>query len=381
MRLVRTWGAGCAVALALAGCKGSKEGDGPQGGQAGAGTALSVQTLALSPGEVQEAGEYVGTLISRSSISLYPQVAGYVQAIPVRPGSRAQRNEVLLVVDPRREQAGLRASQAQRASALAQREFARRTRERSAQLLKEGLQSRQDYDQAVAQAQQAEASARAIEAQIQSQRVQLGFYEVSAPFAGVVGDIPVKVGDYVTPQTRLTSLDQSKVLELSVQVPVDRAQRVQVGKTPLEVLDTEGKVLVSAPAFFVAPTPAATTQLVEVKAAFENTGRLRAGQLVRARVVYASREALTVPTVAVTQISSQSFVYLVGSADGGTVAQRTPLDVGEVTGNDYEVTGGLDAGAQVVVTGLQLLRDGQPIKPTPAKPEGQGVGGASDAGQ
>ncbi|MCP3169359.1 efflux RND transporter periplasmic adaptor subunit [Myxococcus qinghaiensis] len=381
MRLVRTWGAGWAVALALVGCKGSKDADGPQGGQAGAGTALPVETLALAPGEVQDSSEYVGTLISRSSISIYPQVAGYVQAIPVRPGARAQNGEVLLVVDPRREAAGLRATQAQRASALAQREFARSTRKRSAQLLKEGLQSRQDYDQAVAQAQQAEASARAIEAQIQSQRVQLGFYEVSAPFDGVVGDIPVKVGDYVTPQTRLTSLDQSKVLELSVQVPVDRAQRVQVGKTPLEVLDADGKVLVSAPAFFVAPTPASTTQLVEVKAAFENTERLRAGQLVRVRVVYAAREALTVPTVAVTQISSQSFVYVVGSADGGTIARRTPLEVGDVTGNDYEVTGGLDAGAQVVVTGLQVLRDGQPIKPTPAKPEGQGVGGASDAGQ
>jgi RND family efflux transporter MFP subunit len=367
--------------LTLSGCKGSGKEDGPQAGQAAAGTVMPVQVQALSPNEVQDAAEYVGALISRSSISVYPQVAGYVQAIPVRPGTRVQKGEVLLVVDPRREEAGLRATKAQKASALAQREFARRTRERSAQLLKEGLQSRQDYEQAVAQAQQAEASARAIEAQIQSQQVQLGFYEVSAPFAGVVGDIPVKVGDYVTPQSQLTSLDQSKALEVSVQVPVDRARVVQVGRTPVEVLDEKGKVRVSAPVFFVAPTPSATTQLVEVKAAFDNTVGLRAGELVRARLVYQAREALTVPTVAVTQISSQSFVYVVASADGGTVAKRTPLEVGDVTGNDYEVTGGLDGGTQVVVSGLQLLRDGQPIKPMPAKPEGQGVGGASDAGQ
>ncbi|WP_338872998.1 efflux RND transporter periplasmic adaptor subunit [Myxococcus stipitatus] len=379
MRLVRTVGTACAVALTLMGCK---KAEGPQGGQAGAGMALPVQVISLAPGEVQDAANYVGTLISRTSIVMYPQVAGYIQAIPVRPGTWVKDQEILLVVDPRREAAGLRATQAQRASALAQREFARRTQERSAQLLKEGLQSRQDYEQAVAQARQADASARAIEAQIQSQRVQLGFYEVSAPFAGRVGDFPVKVGDYVTPQTELTTLDQANILEVSVQVPVDRARAIQIGKTPVEVLNEEGKVVVSAPVFFVASVPSSTTQLVEVRAAFENKQGLRAGELVRTRVVYDVREALTVPTVAVTQISGQSFVYEVASVDGGTVARRAPLSVGEVTGNDYEVTGGADAGTQVVVSGLQLLRDGQPIKPMPAKPpQGQGVGGAADAGQ
>ncbi|AGC49172.1 HAE1 family efflux transporter MFP subunit [Myxococcus stipitatus DSM 14675] len=379
MRLVRTVGAVCAAALAWMSCKSQ---EGPQGGAAGAGMAMPVEVISLSPGEVRDAADYVGTLISRTSIIVYPQVAGYIQSIPVKPGTWVKDQEVLLVVDPRREQAGLRATQAQRASALAQREFARRTQERSAQLLKEGLQSRQDYEQAVAQARQAEASARAIEAQIQSQRVQLGFYEVSAPFAGMVGDFPVKVGDYVTPQTELTTLDQSRMLEVAVQVPVDRARAIQIGKTPVELLDEKDKVVVAAPVFFVAPTPSATTQLVEVRAAFENKEGLRAGEMVRTRVVYEVREALTVPTVAVTQISGQSFVYEVATVDGGTVARRAPLSVGEVTGNDYEVTGGADAGVQVVVSGLQLLRDGQPIKPTPARPaQGQGVGGASDAGQ
>jgi RND family efflux transporter MFP subunit len=340
---------------------------------------MPVQVQELRPGEVRDTGEYLGTLISRRSITVYPQVAGYVQEIGVKPGAQVQQGAVLLVVDPRRERAGLRATQAEQSSAVAQREFARRNRERSEQLLKEGLLSRQDYEQAVAQAAQAEAGARAVEAQVQSQQVQLGFYQVSAPFAGTVGDIPVKVGDYVTPQTVLTSLDQSRALEVSVEVPVERARAIQVGRTPVEVLDTEGKPVVSAPVFFVAPTPTANTQLVEVKAAFDNTVGLRAGQLVRSRVVYETREALTVPTFAVTQISSQSFVYLVGQADGGTVAQRAPVTVGGITGNTYEVTGGLDAGTQVVVSGIQLLRDGQPIQPTPAKPEAQaptGVGGS-----
>ncbi|AKQ70389.1 putative RND efflux membrane fusion protein [Myxococcus hansupus] len=375
MRLVTTWSLGLAVLLHM-GCHSQKDA-GPQGGQQAANQAMTVEVERLEPGEVREANEYLGALISRSSITVYPQVAGYVKSIPLKPGTRVQQDEVLLVVDPRRESAGLRATQAQRAAALAQREYAQQTRKRSEQLLKEGLQSRQDYDQAVAQALQAEASARAIEAQVQAQEVQLGFYDVSAPFAGTVGDYPVKVGDFVTQQTALTTLDQSNTLEVSVQIPVERAQTVKVGGTPVEVLDADGRLLVSAPVFFVAPIPNTNTQLVEIRGAFENTQGLRAGQFVRARVVYATREALRVPTAAVTRISSQTFVFVVRDADGGTVAQRSPVSVGIVSGNDYEVTGGLDAGTPVVLSSIQLLRDGQPIHPKAHVRDGPpGVGGS-----
>ncbi|NBD14436.1 MULTISPECIES: efflux RND transporter periplasmic adaptor subunit [Corallococcus] len=400
MRLVRggwgTWG----LVLALAGaCSGkdpgqSTPGGGPQAGKQsqGGGKPVSVQVLQVKPGTVRDIGEYVGTLISRRSITIYPQVAGYVKSIPIRPGVPVKTGQVLLVVDPRQEQANLRATQAQKSSAVASREYARRTRERSAQLLKEGLVSRQDYEQAVAQAEQADAQAQAVEAQIQNQQVQLGFFNVSAPFDGVVGDIPVKLGDYVTPQTGLTIVDQAELLELSVQVPVDQAARVKLGQTPLEVVDVDGKALVRAPAFFIASTPNPTTQLVEVKAAFRNTGGLRAGQLVRAQLVYDVREALTMPTTAVTRQGSQSFAMVVGQGDAGTVAKRQPVTLGLVEGNDYEVLKGLDAGTQVVISGVQQLRDGMPIQPRPAEPKQgqseamplpppQGTGGGADAGR
>ena len=379
MRLVRTWSTGLAVLL-LVGCR-SQGDSGPQGGQAATNQPMPVEVERLVPAEVRESNEYLGALISRSSITVYPQVAGYVKSIPLKPGARVEQGEVLLVVDPRRESAGLRATQAQQAAAMAQRAYAQQTRKRSEQLLKEGLQSRQDYDQAVAQALQAEASARAIEAQVQAQEVQLGFYEVSAPFAGIVGDYPVNVGDFVTQQTALTTLDQSNTLELSVQIPVERASTVRVGTTPVEVLDPEGRLVVSAPVFFVAPTPNATTQLVEIRSVFENTVGLRAGQFVRARVVYATREALRVPTAAVTRISSQSFVFVMRDSDAGTVAQRAPVSLGLVSGNDYEVTGGLDAGTPVVLSGIQMLRDGQPIQPkAPSRKPPQGVGGSGTDG-
>ena len=392
MRLVRRggWGLWLTV-MTLAGCQSSSDRAGPQqgaGGPGGAGGAaagqpMQVEVLKLEPGPVRDIGEYLGTLISRRSITLYPQVAGYVQRIAVKPGEQVKQGQLLLEVDPRLGRAGVRGAQAQRSSALAQRQFAQSTRQRAEQLLREGLLSRQDYEQAVSQSAAAEASARTAEAQLSQQEVELGFYRVSAPFDGVVGNIPVKVGDYVTQQVALTNVDQSQALELSVFIPAERAADVEPGRTPVEVLDQEGKPVVRAPIFFVAPTPNPTTQLVELKAAFENTTGLRSGQLVHAQVVYATREALRLPPYAVSQQSSQFFATIVTEGDGGgSVARRVPVKLGQLQDNAYEVLGGLKQGTPVIIGSMQAIRDGQPVQPRPAKPrpEEEGVGGASDAG-
>jgi len=396
MRLVRRGVCGVwLTVVALAGCHGTEDKANPRQGGAraqqgpggpggpGGGKPLQVEVLALAPGEVRDVGEYLGTLISRSSITLYPQVNGYVQHIAVRPGEQVKKGQLLLEVDPRLGRAGVQSAQAQRSSALAQREFARSTRQRAEQLLREGLMSRQDYEQSESQASAADASARAAEAQLEQQQVELGFYRVTAPFDGVVGNIPVKTGDYVTQQVALTNVDQSRALELSVSVPPERAAEVKTGNTMVEVLNVEGKPVVRAPIFFVAPTPNPSTQLVELKAVFDNDVGLRAGQVVHAQVVYAIRESLRLPTYAVSQQSSQFFATVVTQGDGGgTVAQRVPIQLGQIQDNYYEVLGGLKEGTPVVVGSLQAIRDGQPVQPKPARlrEEESGIGGASDAG-
>ncbi|WP_043431386.1 efflux RND transporter periplasmic adaptor subunit [Cystobacter fuscus] len=391
MRLVSRGVGVWLTVLTLAGCQssggnagGPQQGAGGPGGAA-AGKPMQVEVLKLEPGPVRDIGEYLGTLISRRSITLYPQVAGYVQRIAVKPGEQVKQGQLLLEVDPRLGRAGVQSAQAQRSSAQAQRQFAQSTRQRAEQLLREGLMSRQDYEQAVSQAAAAEANARNAEAQLSQQEVSLGFYRVTAPFEGVVGNIPVKVGDYVTPQVALTNVDQSRALELSVFIPAERAADVEVGRTPLEVLDQDGKPVVSAPVFFVAPTPNPTTQLVELKAAFDNAVGLRNGQVVHAQVVYSERQALRLPTYAVSQQSSQFFATVVAEGDGGmSVAQRTPVKLGQLQDNHYEVLGGLKQGTPVIIGSLQAIRDGQPIEPKPAKPrpeqEEQGVGGAANTG-
>lgn len=359
----------------LAGCRGGEQ---KQQGQANANQPLPVEVTKLEPGPVRETGEYIGTLISNSSVAVFPQAAGYIERIYVQRGQHVKEGQPLMEVDPRQQRAGLQAAEAQKASARANLQLARSNLQRADRLFREGVITRQDHDQAVAQAQAAEAAVQASGAQAQEQRVALGFHRVVAPFDGVVGEIPVKVGDLVSTQTQLTHVDQSQALEVAVQIPVERAAQVKPGHTPVEVLDEQGKPVVSAPIYFVSPTPDARTQLVAVRAAFPNTANLRSGQQVRTRVVYETRESLRLPTYAVTRQGGQEFALVVGAGDAGTVVHLQPVKLGEVEGNFFEVREGLQPGAEVAVGSLQLLHDGSPIQPRPAPPkgeEGPGVGG------
>jgi len=91
--------------------------------------------------------------------------------------------------------------------------------------------------------------------------------------------------------------------------------------------------------------------------------RLRNSQLVKARVVWSTAPAPTVPVLAVTRIGGQSFVYVAVPSGNGNVAKQRAVTLGETIGNSYAVTGGLQSGDQVIVSGIQFLNDGVPVQP------------------
>ena len=83
----------------------------------------------------------------------------------------------------------------------------------------------------------------------------------------------------------------------------------------------------------------------------------------RARIVWQSTPGLTIPVTAVSRISGQYFCFVAEPAGNGLVARQRPVQVGELVGNDYVVTGGLKAGDKVIVSGIQKIGDGAPVKP------------------
>ena len=143
----------------------------------------------------------------------------------------------------------------------------------------------QELDRAEAEAAAAQAQQRAAAARAAEQRVGVGFHVVRAPFAGTVGDVVARLGDFVTASAPLTSITQGGTLELAIRIPPDRARLVRPG-TPVEVLDGEGKVLFVTELYFVAPEADPRTQLVDVSAIFQNTIGLRPSEMVRTRIVY-----------------------------------------------------------------------------------------------
>ncbi|WP_371746063.1 efflux RND transporter periplasmic adaptor subunit [Myxococcus sp. CA040A] len=320
-----------------------------------------VQVLTLAPSEVRDTGEYLGSLLSRQNITVLPQVAGYVRRIHVKPGQKVEAGAAILEVDSRTETAALDSAQAQQSSAHVSRELARTTLARTEALYKEGLASAQELEQGRAQVEAAEAASRSAAAQVAQRQVQLQFHAVRAPFAGTVGDVLVRMGDFVGATTPLTTIAQADVLEVSVALPSERARALKPD-TALEVLDSQGKVLLTSPLFFVAPQADPRTQLVEVKAAFQNTVGLRPSELVRSRIVYAKRDALQIPALAVVRLSGQPFAMVVQDKEGKTVVERRPIVLGTLGDLSYVIEGGLKQGDRVAVSSLQALRDGMAVK-------------------
>jgi RND family efflux transporter MFP subunit len=325
-------------------------------------TPVALATAALHP--LDDASEYVGTLKSLRSTSIQPQVDGQITQIFVKSGDRVSQGAPIVQIDPRRQQAAVSSQEAERNSREAAVTFARQQAARSHQLLAAGAISRQEAEQADTALRTAEADLQALTAQVQQQQVQLRYFTVAAPAAGIVGDVPVRVGNQVTPQTLLTTIDQNETLEAYVSVPIERASDLHVG-LPMQILSSDGAANVAATKIgFVSPRADDQSQSVLVKATVPNgDGRLRPSQYIRARIVWKTTDGIAVPVTAVLRVSGQFFAFVAEDAGGKLIAKQRAIKVGPIAGDSYPVLSGLKAGDRIVVSGVQKLADGVPIQP------------------
>ncbi len=267
---------------------------------------------------VEDATEYVATLKSLRSTTVQPQVDGQITQIHVVSGQRVSQGAPLAQIDARRQQAAVSSQEAELAAREAAVTFARQQAQRANELLAAGAISKQEQEQAATALETAEANLKALQAQVQQQRVQLRFFTVAAPTAGVVGDIPVRVGSVVTTQTVLTTIDQNDMLEVYVEVPVERGPSLRNG-LPIQIVSSD------------ASQPLATS---------------------------------SVAVTATVRISGQFFAFVAEDAGGKMVAKQRAIKVGPIVGETYPVLEGIKAGERVVTSGAQKLADGMPIQPT-----------------
>lgn len=354
-------------ALTLAACRGdAAPGGAPGGGPPGGGMpAMGVEAITLSAKPVERVNEYIATVKSRRSTTIQPQVEGFITRIAVQSGQRVRTGAVLMQIDARSQEAAVSSLESMRGARQADLQFARQQAERMKKLFDAGAVSQQEYEQAATAVQTSEAQLRAVEAQIREQRVELAYHNVTAPTSGMLGDIPVRLGDRVTRSTILTTIDENAGLELYVNVPVNQAPGLKQGLL-VRMIDDAGKELGTTEVNFVAPSVDPSTQSVLVKAPVKSGLPLRPDQFVRVRIIWTTEPSLTVPLVAVTRINAQYFVFVAEPGEGGqTVARQRPVQLGSLVGNDYVVLGGLKEGQQLIVSGVQKLGDGVPVQVTP----------------
>jgi len=313
---------------------------------------------------VRDATEYVATVKSRDSAVIMPQVEGQVTAIMVHSGESDSEGQPLMDIDPLKQQATVKSQESARAAQQAQVKWTKQQYERAEGLASAGVVSKQDLDQAKSAYDAAQAQMDSLDAQVSEQQVQLHYYKVVAPRAGVVGDIPVRVGDRVTTSTQLTTVDQPGSLEAYVYVPIEHSAQLKMN-LPVQVVDSEGKVLAETRVSFISPQVDNSTQTVLLKARIANgNDALRQSQFVRARVVFGTHKNPQVPILAVSRLAGQYFAFVAEPQNGGSyLARQKALTIGQTVGNDYEVRDGIKPGDKVIISGTQFLQDGVPVIP------------------
>jgi multidrug efflux pump subunit AcrA (membrane-fusion protein) len=389
-----------------------------------------VKVSTVQAGIIEDSEQFLARLESRRSVTLQPRVQGQVAQIFVKYGDTVAVGSPIIQVDARQQQAAvssvnaaaevsqsqlenarasIRSLEAERLSKLADLKLNQQEYQRYTNLSDQGAVSRQTRDQYANRLETSQAAVRETEAQIRAQeatirqfekslkqaqanireqQVQLQYYRITAPFAGTVGNIPVKVGDFVNTSTQLVTITQNQPLELNVYVPVERGSQLREG-TPVEVLDAQGKSIGMSRVSFIAPSANNSannnTQSILIKSLFDNSkNQLRADQLAYARVIWSKRPGVLIPATAVTRVAGETFVFVAVPAPPKSsqgqkaqgqktqenqqgafqlVARQKRVKLGNITGNNYQVLEGLEPGDRIIVSGLLNLRDGVPVIP------------------
>ncbi len=366
----------------------------------------SVKIGAAKSATITDSSVYTGSVVSRQSVVLMPQVDGHITHIFAKAGQEVKTGQPILEISPEHQQASVRsvvalqdsaqedlgnarhtlkAYEATRAARVSALTLAQANHERYSKLRATGAVSQEELDTRLNNLESAKSDLSTIESQIlaqqslvrrmekmvkesganvDQQKAQLQYYTIKAPFDGVIGDIPTKIGDYVNSQSRLTNVTQNKPLEIYVSVPIEKSTMLKKNM-PIELLDSENKQFGVSNVFFIAPNVATDSQTVLVKSNFANDkGQLRADQQVRARVIWQKKIGVLIPTEAVSHQSGQDFVFLEGTKEGKPVAQQLPVQLGAIEGSEYQVLKGLKPGQKIITSGIQNLSDGAPISPT-----------------
>lgn len=349
--------------LALTGC-GKRTASNAVAGGPGAGQRQPVEVVNVSRRDLVESLSLVGSLAPNETAQIRAEIAGQVRSVNFNEGKRVAQGSVLLrIADDE-----LRAQLAQAESRFRLTDL---NLKRSEDLTQARSMSQAELDRVRSEYSSAEA-------ELQLLRVRLDKMEIKAPFDGIVGARTVSPGDYVTPATAITTLDDLSRLKVEFQVPERFVERVKPGsafsmraETPAGVVRTQGEV------YFVSSVIDRATRSSQVKGFLErDTANLKPGMFANIDIVLQVRTgALTVPEGSILTTPRGTQVIAVRDKDGEKVADFVTVQLGLREKGLVEVTpvpeGALVEEQSVVASGVGalIIFPGAKLEPRPLRQE------------
>jgi len=344
---------------------------------------LNVTVTPVIQQDVSEMNTWVGLLDGYQNADIRAQITGYLLTQNYKEGSSVKKGDVLFTIDPRPFQAALAQAQANYGQALAQAQLAQITLDRQAQLYKTKVISQQQYDTSYQDTQAAIAGAAALQAAVQTAQINLDYCTITAPFDGIAGVAKAQIGDLVGPGGTASVLTQmSQVNPIKVNFSITEQEYLQAydilsqlqagtvdnGEGKLQLKLADGTIYPQKGRFdFVNRQINTATGSIQITALFPNdNNKLRPGLFARVTAPVAElKGALVVPQAATVELQGGYLVAVVGPDN---IANPVPVKLGPVQGPMQVITGNVKVGDKVVVGGVEKVRPGMKVNPSPWQP-------------
>ena len=346
-----------------------------------------VLVMEVAQQDVPVVREWIGSLDGSVNADIRARVSGHLISKDYKEGAVVQKSDLLFQIDPSTYEAALEQAKSSLAQAEANQLQAEQTEQRETELFEKKVESQQSRDNAIQSNAAAKAEVKAQEAAVRQAELNLQFTRITAPITGVAGIANPGIGDLIGPSDAQPLMTMSTVdpikayFQISEQDYLKLARKIEGARAtgevapPVEIILADGSLYPIQGKFATIDRQVdQQTGTIRIEALFANPNNiLRPGQFVRVRVAVRNTQgALLVPQRAVNELQTS---YEVGVVDGANRVQIRQVKVGEKVGSLWIIEDGLKAGDQVVVEGLQRIRDGQTVKPvawsTPTPPPGR----------
>jgi len=337
-------------------------------------TQSSFETMTVKKSDVELPYKFSARMKGQNDVTVTPQIGGQLMKIAVAEGQQVKKGQVLFVIDSRNAQLELEAAQANLQAALAQENSAALEYESNKNLFEKKIVSSYMLSNSENSYKQAQASVSQAKAAVNRAKVNLGFCTITASVSGLIGEIPVRVGDQVSPATQLTMLSGNTTMDAEISVTEDIIESmVQEG---VKAADIEKYLANMPPATFVMKNGTeyphkgrvvsltgivnAATGSLTAKVSFPNPdGHLYSGIQGTVIMSFGEKDVIVIPQNAVVRLQDKSLVYKVQADSTATAIDVTTQDTGN--GKDFIITSGLQAGDRIVTIGANNVTEGQRV--------------------